>query len=285
MTSGKHRSYILTINNFTAAEDQTFRDHDCDYKIWQHERGENGTNHIQGLIHYKNPRVWPKKAFPNAHIEPCANLTKSIDYCSKVDTRVSGPWEMGVKPHQGARTDLSTIANAITSGASPQTIAIEYPAMFLKYHKGIEALSTNLLKDRTEPPTVVWLYGRTGVGKTRTAFDRHGVANCYIKDGTMWWNNYSQQTCIVIDDFDGKWPYRDLLRLLDRYPYQGQYKGGYVRINSPFIYITCEHPPEIYYQNTELEQVKRRLSEIREVTELPVTMPNIGILKVINETK
>lgn len=79
----------------------------------------------------------------------------------------------------------------------------------------------------------------------------------------MWWDGYEQQEAIIIDDFDGKWPYRDLLRLLDRYPYQGQYKGGYVKINSPYIYITCEYSPSFFWRGNEFAQIHRRLSEIK----------------------
>jgi hypothetical protein len=72
----------------------------------------------------------------------------------------------------------------------------------------------------------------------------------------------------VIDDFDGKWPYRDLLRLLDRYVYQGQIKGGYVHINSDYIIITCEHRPEEYWSGNELTQVRRRLDCVHECTNI-----------------
>lgn len=102
----------------------------------------------------------------------------------------------------------------------------------------------------------------------------------YIKDGTQWWDEYEQQEAIIIDDFDGKWPFRDLLRLLDRYPYQGQFKGGYVPINSPFIYITCEHPPDWFWgpmakapltgdrSANELAQMLRRIDEIVHVEDM-----------------
>jgi len=81
----------------------------------------------------------------------------------------------------------------------------------------------------------------------------------------MWWDGYEQQEAIIIDDFDGKWPYRDLLRLLDRYPYQGQFKGGYFKVNSPYIYITCEFAPSYFWQGNEYAQVFRRLKEVKYV--------------------
>lgn len=42
-----------------------------------------------------------KKLIPRAHIEPCKNMFKSINYCKKEDTRIDGPIEFGVPPEKG----------------------------------------------------------------------------------------------------------------------------------------------------------------------------------------
>jgi len=141
----------------------------------------------------------------------------------------------------------------------------DFPEEYIKYHKGIEAFKSSLYSHRTEAPIVEWRLGLAGTGKTREPFDKH-IDSVYIKDGTMWWDGYEQQEAIIVDDFDGHWPYRDFLRFLDRYPYQGQYKGGYHKINSKFLYITCEHPPEHFWSGNELAQIKRRITSIIEKT-------------------
>lgn len=97
----KHRAYTLTINNPTEAEveliDQLFDDNNVMDLIGQHERGENGTLHIQLLINWKNPRWFNgvKKLFPRAHIESVKNLIGTAKYCAKEDTRVEDmpSWE------------------------------------------------------------------------------------------------------------------------------------------------------------------------------------------------
>lgn len=139
-------------------------------------------------------------------------------------------------------------------------IADECPREVIKYNRGITALIGYGQKPRTGPPNITWIWGKTGVGKTRWAFDEH--QSVYVKDGTMWWDGYMQQEAIVIDDFDGKWPVRDLLRLLDRYPYQGQVKGGYVQINSPYIYITSDRKPEGYWDRKIWTQMDRRINRV-----------------------
>lgn len=218
--------------------------------------------HLQGYSELEQPcRFTTLKArYPTLHIESRKGTQQqAIDYCKK-DGEVT---ETGAPKRQGKRKDLDDVVEAVNAGVPIDEIARAEPGTFIKYHKGIIAYKNTMLVDRTEPPTVEWRWGSTGTGKTRGAVDKHREAGFYIKDGTHWWDGYSGQQAIIIDDFDPKsWSFRDLLRLLDRYPFQGQTKGGYVRINSPFIYITCEHAPEHYWAGNDLAQVMRRITTV-----------------------
>jgi len=61
-----------------------------------------------------------------------------------------------------------------------------------------------------------------------------------------------------------------LLKLCDRYKYSGQVKGGFVKINSPFIFITCEFPPSHFWIGNTLTQVLRRADKIIYLDEDPI---------------
>lgn len=259
----RSRSWFITINNPTE-EEIYLLEKDCwIYMIYQHEVGlECGTPHIHACIYYKNARIWPKKRYPRADIRKPFNLDAVIEYCSKEETRTSGPFEFGVRPVQGKRNDLEEMAKKIlTKEITVAQFAQEDPVSYLRYNKGLSLLETMTFKHRTVPPQVLWYWGLSGTGKTKAAVEID--PSFYIKDGTQWWDGYKQEKVIIIDDFDGKWPYRDFLRLLDRYPYQGQIKGGYVPVNSEYIVITCEFPPQEFWENNELEQVSRRLTAVR----------------------
>lgn len=263
------RNICFTLNNYTEIELENLHNNSNEFKyiIFGIEKGELGTPHLQGYAEAYNPttfKKWKTLIGERCHIEP--RLGTSVEasaYCKKDGTY----FEYGVISQQGQRNDLETVSKLICNKAKLSDVANQYPLIYIKYHKGLESLSLHQFVDRDpqQPPIVSWLWGGAGVGKTSQIFKKYNIEDIYVKDGTMWWNNYTQQKVILIDDFDGKWPYRDLLRLLDRYPYQGQYKGGYVKINSPFIYITCEYAPHHFWFGNELAQVTRRICEIFEV--------------------
>ena len=68
------------------------------YCQWQVEVGESGTRHVQGYVAFKcNKRLSIlKKVHPTAHWERRKGTHNDARaYCSKEDTRVAGPWEIG----------------------------------------------------------------------------------------------------------------------------------------------------------------------------------------------
>ena len=261
------RGWCFTVNNFLEGEVNYISQMDLEelrikYIIVGREIGENGTRHLQGYLEFENACTLKamKRLFPRCHAEKRrGSPSEAADYCKKEDPHYI---ERGTPLEQGKRTDLQKVAEMILLGASTAEVIEESPASFIRYQRGIAALRSETKKhrDREVEPHVEWLYGPTGVGKTRTAVE--SSQSFYIKDETKWWDGYDQQETIIIDDFDGKWPFRNFLRLLDRYPYQGEVKGGTVKINSPRIVITCEFHPTQFWSGNEFRQVYRRLKAV-----------------------
>ena len=263
----RNRSWCFTINNFT--ESDRFAVHllfkKANYGICGEEIGVNGTPHFQGYINLSTPLSLTvmKKSLPRAHLIIAQGTDKeNKEYCSKDNTNI---YEVGeCRVGQGSRTDIKELALKIKSKElTLEDCMFEYPELYVRYSRSLEKMFNAIMEPRSEPPNVYWLYGLAGTGKTRKCIDSH--PSHYIKDGTPWWDGYNQQDAIIIDDFDNNIPYRTLLRILDRYVYQGQVKGSYVQINSPNIYITCEHPPQYFWQGNELDQVTRRLTSVQEI--------------------
>jgi len=265
----RHRAFCFTINNPLPSDHFAVEllMKKAKYGIVGNEKGDlNAHPHIQGYVSLVNPLSFNafKKYLSRAHIEVSGGTDEdNYQYCSKQgDFKEWGEKSIG----QGSRTDIKEIASLIKSGdITLMDIMFDYPDMYLKYSRSFEKMFSAVQPHRSEPPQVFWYWGLAGTGKTRSVIDKHGPDNVYIKDGTSWWDSYAQQEAILIDDFDNNIPYRTLLRIIDRYRYQGQVKGGYVNINSPYIYITCEFEPSHYWQGNELDQVMRRLTSVQEI--------------------
>lgn len=263
----RNRNWTITINNYTQSDifaiKQLFKL--GAYAICGKEIGESGTPHLQAYIRLNEALELKtmKKHLPKAHLEVAnGNDHHNQTYCSK-----DGDFfEVGTPSEQGKRNDITELAQKIKNNEiTLEEIMFDYPILYMKYSRSIEKMCNAVLVPRSEAPAVYWRWGLAGTGKTRWVIQKHGEKNVYIKDGTSWWDGYTQQDVILIDDFDNNIPYRTLLRILDRYRYQGQVKGGYVNINSPYIFITCEYPPEHYWSGNELEQVTRRLTSVQEI--------------------
>jgi len=283
----KKRNYCFTWNNYKpedVAAVLTWKG--AKYIVFGEEKGASGTPHLQGYVEWAEGKAISPTLLKLGAIhweERKATAASAAAYCKKGDQSkadwdskgVDGPsygvgavvHEIGLISNPGKRSDIKDCAEMIMCGASIAEVAAHDPGTFVKYHKGFAALKATLYTHRTCAPTVMWKWGLAGSGKTRSAVDAHPDSH-YIKDGTKWWNGYEQQQAIIIDDFHrptSDFEFRALLQLLDRYHYQGEYKGGCIPINSPYIYITCEFPPSEYWKDNELAQVMRRISSVEEI--------------------
>lgn len=287
------RAWCFTWNNYSNSEFavvKTWIETNCKYGIVGQEIGESGTPHLQGYLEFKIQKDFSalKKALPKVHLEKRKGTAKqAADYCKKDGVF----WEHGDCSEQGKRTDLEEVAAEVLKGTSMKELAVANPSMFVKYHKGLQVLRTVTLnhRDPKVPPKVIWRWGLAGAGKTRWVFDNFDINDVYSKGNHKWWDGYSQQPVILIDDFaSNKWEFRELLMLLDRFPYSGEIKGGMVPINSGLIIITCEFPPhETWKEGNELNQVLRRITEVVHVLAPgPSSTSDVSeVSKVLGNTK
>lgn len=130
---------------------------------------------------------------------------------------------------------------------------------------------------RRDPPFVLWFWGKTGTGKTRTAVElaRDIGVDCWMShsEKLQWFDGYHGQPFVIIDDFRRNMcSFNYFLRLLDRYEMQVQVKGGYVNWIPKYIVITCPVDVDEAYtyfdfrSNEEkvwdnLDQLKRRITD------------------------
>lgn len=224
-----------------------------------------GKPHIQGYAEFPSPKRIQtlKKLWPTMHFEKRRSSAKlASDYCKK-DGKFK---EFGVISRQGERSDLNTAIELISAGKTTEQVALAEPATYVKYHAGLEKLIYHQSKHRNTMPDITWYWGEAGVGKSHNATEGVPEEQVFRKHDPKWWDGYEQQECVVIDDIDPEaWNFRELLQTLDKYPKAVQVKGGFRKLNSRIINITCEHPPEKFWSGNELKQILRRCKAVVEV--------------------
>lgn len=272
--SFKSRNVCWTLNNYGDADIDRLRllskDSSIKYIIWGKETAPStGTLHLQGYTQAKSPLAllgWKKRLGSRVHIEASkGNFQQNFEYCSK-DKDFE---EHGERPAPGKRTDLQAVAEKIRAGASIPSIADEFPTEFIRYHRGLTALKE--IYDFAKPrdfKTVVRVYvGRPGVGKSQAAA-REGsfYGEVYYKPNGAWWDGYTGQPTVILDDFYGGLPYNELLHMCDRYPHKVPVKGAFREFRSRLVIITSNNYVEEWYKDKDGAQ--RDVSAfLRRVTE------------------
>jgi len=165
----------------------------------------------------------------------------------------------------------------VQAGASLRQLSkdAQDAAVVVKFHRGLTVLRGLTTPDRSTKPTVYWLSGPTGTGKTRACFSfaQHSGLNyedVWMSSGTLqWFDGYDGQQLAIFDDFRAKHvEFAFLLRLLDRYPIRVPFKGGFVNWNPKYIFITSPYPIDRAFEKRsehipeDIQQLKRRISKI-----------------------
>jgi len=119
----------------------------------------------------------------------------------------------------------------------------------------------NIHKDFSRPTETIkqnfLFWGKTGTGKTRKAYEEaKDIEDIpYWKDPTSkWWDGYQGQKCVIMDDFDGGIAISYLLRWMDRYPIDGEIKGGRVPLKYEYFYITSNKTVYEWYPKCKSDQ-------------------------------
>lgn len=226
------RRWFFTINNEKRTDEDFCKyveglEH-FKYAMLQRELGEKEkTPHIQMFLVFSVAKRFStvKKYFPRAHIEEVKGTNvQARDYCSKVETRVSGPYELGEFAEERSRTDVKGFLEMVKSGVDIETISSLYPTLYLREINKVEKIRQEALYDKfrkvLRDVEVTYIYGPPGSGKTKYIVDTYGLGNFYdipVYDKSAF-DRYNGEDVVVFDEFCSSIKITLMNKLLDRYP-------------------------------------------------------------------
>uniref|UniRef100_UPI004048B910 hypothetical protein n=1 Tax=Polynucleobacter sp. TaxID=2029855 RepID=UPI004048B910 len=238
------------------------------YLVYQIEIGENGTEHVQGYVEFKEKkrmseaqRMITGDHETKPHMEARKGTgEEASDYCKKLDTRKPGEtWhEFGERKisQAGRRNDLKEFKDEVLSGKRKRDLFDDHYGTICRYPKFYNTLTLAVRpRPPAEAPQVVLLIGEPGLGKTRYVYERHQEDDelyvAPLSNGTPWYDEYDGHEAVLLDDFSGSSSHMQLvtlLRLIDRYPVMVPTKGAHCWFKPKTIFITTNILPKDWYK-------------------------------------
>ena len=90
--------HFFTWNNYSMQDIETLRSmfgHIAYDYVFQEEKGNSGTPHLQGVVSLKNRKRWTEFELPkNIHWEKVKHVPDAYEYCSRPDKRFGGCWSL-----------------------------------------------------------------------------------------------------------------------------------------------------------------------------------------------
>lgn len=257
-------NFVFTVNHYDDNDIEKIKSLSYRYLIYGREKGESGTPHLQGYCELTKQTSFStvKRCIPKAHIEKRnGTAVQASDYCKK-----DGDYdEFGKISNPGKRNDIHQVYEMVKEAKSDYEIQEFSPLSYAKYHRAIDRMRLNVLRENREYKSVrvTVIIGPTGAGKSRRA--REIDPNLYqimTGDDKLWFDGYTGQKTVLLDDFYGGIKYGYFLNLIDGYPFQLPIKGGFTWKNWEHVIITSNDHPEQWYTRGFTPALQRRVSEL-----------------------
>lgn len=268
MSGQRLRNWMVT--SYAEEFSENVKNERIQYAVWQREQcPTTGKLHWQGYLEFKegvSMSVVKKLLKDNTvHLEARKGTQEqAIAYCTKEESRVSDFEEWGVKKKDGSRTGFDIAVEMARMNMKDEDIKSECPGEWVRYNKGLKSVKP--MVRRNWKPEVTWIWGASGAGKSRMAFELLGE-DAFVKNpSSKWWDLYDGDENVIIDDYKGGMDFSELLRVLDRYPMVVEFKGGSCSFVAKKIVVTSINKPEFYVPKGEpKEQLLRRIDTITQI--------------------
>ena len=251
--------------------------------------GQERTYHTHLFFASKTPMRFStvRNRFPDVHIDSAfGNSQQNRDYIrkegrhansEKSTTSVPGTFEeWGSLPDDtksGSNKHFEVLYNMISDGLTDYDILDRNPD-YIPYLDKIKQVRLTILQEKFKHIwrnlEVVYIYGPTGLGKTRSIMDGFGYSNVFrVTDYLHPFDTYECQDIMLFEEFASSIQIQDMLKYLDGYPLKlparySDHQACYTK-----VFLTSNLPLEKQYQKIQTQTPQiwnaflRRIHKVR----------------------
>lgn len=286
--NNRAKRWCFTLNNYTTEEEHNIQQIDCEYLIYGHEVGENGTPHLQGYITFstrKSFNTMKRLIGDRAHIEVArGKVQDNIDYVTKQDhdhyfVKGEAPAESSERGAEATKRKWEEARKAAKEGRFediPSDLWIRYRNSWKNEYQEEVNRNVTEIKDFNLKEHFYWIYGPTGTGKShlaRALAKRLDPDNePYLKSINKWWGGFKGQKVTLIEEASPE-SVKFLANLFkqwcDKWPFPAEVKGGAFEngIRPDYIIITSNYSiMECFPNEEDYLPMKRRCTEFYKQT-------------------
>jgi RNA helicase./Putative viral replication protein. len=198
------KNWVFTINNYTDADIAAMALWTTKYLIYGKEIcPTTSTPHLQGYaIFTTNKKLNAlKKLQARAHWEiRRGSHSEASEYCKKEKdfTQTGTP---PTTPQEKGAIEKRRWDDAFSAAKEGRLDDIPSDIR-MRYYSTIKRIKIDYFvkKQDVDGTCGVWLWGRSGVGKSKKA--REDYPGAYDKPCNKWWDGYQDEDYVIIDDFD-----------------------------------------------------------------------------------
>lgn len=164
---------------------------------------------------------------------------------------------MDAKQEEDARSSKTKILGkrmmSMTGTKDLHAYAEEDPSIVPQFDRYVRALNSYMLAGRiaieTESTRGLWFYGPPGTGKSHAA---RQYENVYLKSQSKWWDGYSGEATVILDDLDSDCLAHYLKIWADKWSCTGETKGGTVPLQHTTFIVTSNYSIDDLFKDPEM---------------------------------
>lgn len=233
----QHLHHTFTWNNYPIETIEILKalfNHIAYDYVFQEEKGESGTPHLQGVVSLKKRMRWSEFGLPkDIHWEKVKHVPLCYEYCSRADKRYGNCWSLKYPV--------------------PQKLDILHETDFYTWQKEL----VEFTKTKPDDRTICWLWSaKGGVGKSKICkylvyhFNAVLCGKGQYSDimNIMFKANMSKTNIVVFDlprNNGNKISYSALESIKDGLIVNTKYETGCKIINSPHIIVFSNKAPAV----------------------------------------